>query len=253
MAVKWIKTGAESAKIAQTDQQEKEQQEAQRGKLWRFFLKDKEEGRITFIDGALGSEGHLEPPRFYEHSLQIAGKWGNYFVCPEKTVPEDGHKCPLCAQGDKPSLVALFTIIDHRQYKTKAGKLMQDQKRLLVAKSVTMEMLTKIAAKRGGLAGCTFDVTRMGENSAAVGSMFDFVEKNDIAKLQATFTETIEDKGVKKTISLFVPADYEQEIIFRTPEEMLKAGIGVKPGFAPGAGMNPGGSTGSTTNYANSL
>lgn len=251
MAISWIKTGAASAAIAKQDEVEKKLQHEQNDLMWRFFLKDKEDARITFIDGDLSPEGYLVPPRYYEHALWAEGSKGvTYYVCPEKTAPEDGHKCPLCAAGDKPTLVAVFTILDHREIKTKAGKVLKDQKRLFVAKPLSMEMLTKIAVKRGGLAGCTFDVTRMGDKSAAIGSMFDFVEKNDVALLQSSYTEEVEDKGVKKTISLFVPANYEKEIIFRTPEDMLKMGLGAKPLTNS---MQPGGSMIKATDYSKNL
>jgi len=249
MGISWMKTGAASAAVAKADEAEKALQKEQQGNLWRFFLKDKEEARITFVDGDLSPEGFLVPPRFYEHSIQVNGQWGHFFVCPEKTVPEAGHKCPLCAQGDKPALVALFTIIDHREFTTKAGKKMSNQKRLLVAKPISMEMLTKIAVKRGGLAGATFDVTRMGDKSAAIGSMFDFVEKNSLPQLQATFTEEVEHNGVKKTQSLFIPADYEKEVVFRTPEELLKAGVGAQSG----GGMSPGGMSMKPSDYSKNL
>lgn len=252
MSMSWMAKGSDSAALAKQEAAEKQQQQEQHGKLWRFYLKDKEEARITFIDGDLSHDGFLIPPRYYEHSIQMNGKWGNFFVCPEKTVPDAGHKCPLCASGDRSSLVALFTIIDHREFKTKTGKVMKDQKRLFVAKSISMEMLTKIAVKRGGLAGCTFDVSRMGEQSASIGSMFDFVEKNSIEDLQKQFLEEVEVNGVKKTISLFVPADYEKEIIFRTPEEMLKSGLGAHKAAGYGQGMSPGGAQ-STTDYSKSL
>lgn len=241
MGVSWMKTGAASAQMAEQEKAQQEAQKESQGKLFRFYLKDKEEAKITFVDGDLNEDGLLLPPRYYEHSIQLNGKWGNFFVCPDKTMPEAGHKCPICEAGDRPSLVALFTIIDHRSYKSeKTGKTYQHQKRLLVAKSQTMELLTKMAIKRGGLAGCTFDVSRMGEQSAAVGSIFDFVDKNPVEALMKEFQIEIEDPKTKQkfTETYFTPADYEQEIIFRTPEELLKLGVGNKP---VGMGMNPGG------------
>jgi hypothetical protein len=250
MGIAWLKTGTASANLAKQDEAEKALQNEQKGLLWRFGLKDKEEARITFVDGDLSPEGFLVPPRYYEHHIQVNGQWGHFFVCPEKTIPEAGHKCPICAQGDKPALVALFTIIDHREFTTKAGKKIKDQKRLLVAKPVSMEMLTKIAVKRGGLAGATFDVTRMGDKSASIGSMFDFVEKNPIAALQATFTEEVEVNGVKKTQTLFTPADYEKEVVFRTPEELLKAGVGAQQQSGL---LAPGGATLKSSDYSKNL
>jgi hypothetical protein len=180
-------------------------------------------------------------------------------VCPEKTSPEAGYKCPICEAGDRPALVALFTIIDHREYKGKGkdgkeGKVYKDQKRLLVAKPQSMEILQKVAVKRGGLAGCTFDVSRMGDNSAAIGSMFDFVEKNAIEDLQKVFIEEVEKDGKKIVQTYFTPIDYGQEIVFRTPEELLKLGVG-KSMHTGGQGMNPGGQAvgGAKPNYGNQL
>ncbi len=253
MSTNWLKTGAASANLAKQDEAEKALQAEQKGLLWRFSLKDKEEARITFIDGDLSAEGFLIPPRFYEHGMWD-GKNMSFHVCSEKTMPEAGHKCPLCAQGDKAALVAVFTVIDHREFTTKTGKKMANQKRLLVAKPTSMEMLTKIAVKRGGLAGATFDVTRMGDKSAAIGSMFDFVEKNKIADLQATFTEEVEVNGVKKVQTTFVPADYTKEIVFKTPEDLLKSGIGVShQGGSASSAMSPGGQSSKASDYSQNL
>ena len=198
MAVDWMKTGSDSVAVAK-EQQAAATREDQRGKAWRFFMGKGESGvRITFVDGDLiETEAGLTlaPPRFYEHSLMVNGKVQNY-VCPQETVKGQGYKCPICAAGDRPSLVAVFTIIDHRTYQGKPkdgqpGKIYSNQRRLFVAKSLTMEQLVKIAVKRGGLARATFDVERLGDNSAGVGSMFDFVEKNELDQLQAAFTEDV--------------------------------------------------------------
>lgn len=248
MGVNWMKTGADSAKVAEQEAAEQKARAEAQGTTWRFFLKESEEARITFVDGDLieTEVGKiLAPPRYYEHNLQINGKWGNTYVCPEKTMPDAGYHCPICAGGDRPSLVALFTIIDHREVKGKNDKVYKDSKRLLVAKPNSMEILAKIAVKRGGLAGCTFDVSRMGENSAAIGSMFDFVEKNDLAVLQTAFTEEIEVNGKKVVVSKFVPVEYDKEIVFRTPEELIKLGLGKPVISGAGTGMvNPGGQNG---------
>lgn len=254
MTISWLKTGQESQKIAQRDEAEREAYQEGRGKLRRFFLKEKETAKITFVDGNLTQtpEGaFLLPPRFYEHMRQVGPRQYENYVCPEKTDPESGHKCPLCEGGDRPSLVALFTVIDHRAVPSKDNKrVYKDQKRLLVAKPLTMEILTKMAIKRGGLAGCTFEVSRMGENSAAVGSLFEFEEKNEIEKLQAAFVQEVEEDGKKVVKTYFTPADYEQEIIFRTPEDMLKLGLGKAPAAAGMA--SPGGSMGAT-DYSSKL
>lgn len=232
MAITWLKKGEESAKIAAQEQAEAEKRKAEMGKLYRFWLKEGEEARITFVDGELSPEGFLLPPRFYEHNIYLNGSYNNHFVCPEKTNPGSGEKCPLCEGGDRPSLVALFTIIDHREFKTKAGDIIKDSPKLLVAKGITFEMLNKIAVKRGGLAAATFDVSRLGDKAAAVGSMFDFIEKHDPDMLRKELTRKFKNKEGQEVIeTVFKPADYETEIVYRTEAELRALGFG-KPGMA---------------------
>ena len=123
--------------------------------------------------------------------------------------------------------MALFTIIDHRQIPSSKDKtkIWKDTKKLLVAKPQTYELLTKHAIKRGGLAGCTFDASRVGDKSASVGSMFDFVEKKDVKELQKLYmVERIDPKTNQKVkVTNFTPADYEKEIQYRTGEQLRQA------------------------------
>lgn len=230
MSISWMKKGADSVAVQKKDEQEYEARKAEQGKMWRFWLKDKAEAQITFVDGDLSKEGFLLPPRFYEHSLMINGQLVN-IVCPEKTQPDGGEemKCPLCEGGDRSSLVAVFTIIDHRTVPSKDGqKMYKDVKRLLVVKGNTFEQLNKIAIKRGGLACARFDVARVGEKAPAVGSMFDFCEKKPLAELQAMYMDEIVDPKTNKkvTTTRFVAADYENEIVFRSGAELRKLGYG---------------------------
>lgn len=230
MALTWLKKGEASAEMAKKEEADAAKRKEEMGKMWRFFLGDKEEARITFVDGFLDDKGVLVPPRLYEHMVYFNGQWTT-FVCPEKTNPESGDKCPICEGGDRPSLVAMFTIIDHRVVKGKNNKEYSNTPRLFAAKTITFEMLQKIAAKRGGLAGCTFDVARVGEKAAAVGSMFDFVEKQDIEVLKQKYTKVLKDEktGTEKSVSIFVPADYETEIVYRSADQLRALGLGKAP------------------------
>lgn len=230
MAFTFLKTGAASAQMAKQAAVEQEQRKEGAGKLYRFWLKENEEARITFVDGELTAEGFLCPPRYYEHNLFLNGSWNNFFVCPEKTNPDSKDSCPLCESPDRPTLVALFTIIDHRQFTSVKDKtkVFKNTKKLLVAKPQTFELLNKIAIKRGGLAGCTFDTSRVGDKSASVGSMFDFVEKKPIEELKALYVvEKIDPKTNQKVkVVNFTPADYEKEIVYRTGDDLRKLGLG---------------------------
>jgi len=149
----------------------------------RFWIDDGKDATITFLDGDLDADGMLDIPYYFEHNLQIGGRYGNHFACIQESEP-----CPICEGGDNPSYVGLLTIIDHRSYKSKAGKEFSNQVRLFVAKRQTIKQLQKLAEKRGGLAGCTFDASRTGSQSAAVGSMFDFTEKTPLATLKKQYS-----------------------------------------------------------------
>lgn len=235
MSVSWLKKGNESVSIAKQDAASTEKRRSERGRMFRFFLKNKEECRITFIDGDLGPEGFLVPPRYYEHNLFMNGRYNNFFVCPEKTNPNTEDPCPICAGGDWPSLVALFTIIDHRSFKTKDNVLVPYSTKLFVAKSGTFELLNKLAGKKGGLAGASFDVSRIGDDKVpAVGNMFDFVEKKTPQELQGVYTRQMKDeKGVLKLVDIFKPAEYEKEINYISSKKLLEMGFGSQVFKAP--------------------
>src|ERR1035437_382004 len=211
----WAKRG--SAANAEMEKYEKEValSQEQNKRMWRFWLPDGEEGQITFVDGALSSDNGLDFFMYYEHNLMLNGKWGNTFVCTKDLEP-----CPICAAQDRPSFVGAVTVIDHREYKTKDGKVYKDVPKLFIAKKETIKQLQMLGVKRGGLAGCTFDVARTGDKSPSVGSMFDFIEKNSVEDLQKKFVRK-NDKGVVETF--FVPADYEKECQYRTAEELREA------------------------------
>jgi hypothetical protein len=229
MALSWLKKGEDSLSVAKQEELDALKRQEESGKLFRFWLNKEESAKITFVDGDINPEhGVLTPPRFFEHQVFINGKWDT-FVCPEKTCPESGDKCPICASGDRPSLVSLFTVIDHRIYKSKDGsKTYQDTRKLFVAKPGTMEILQKLAIKRGGLAGARFEISRTGEKAPAVGNLFDFEEKLPIDQLKAKYKdETVDPTTKAKTVkTYFEAANYEQEIIFRDGATLAKMGVG---------------------------
>ncbi len=256
MTVSWLKQGEASVVIAKQEEAAYEMRKEEQGKMSRFWMKEGEECRITFVDGDLDPEKQiLIPPRYYEHMLYLDGSWNNHFVCPEKTAPHLGDKCPICAGNEYPYLASLFTIIDHREWQSQKnpGKVYKDQAKLFVAKAKTVELLNKIAVKRGGLAGCTFDVMRIGEKSANVGTNFDFVEKQSIEVLKEKYVQEWTDPKTNKTtkICVFVPAKYEEQIVFRTGAQLEAKGFGAPK--VSGYSNTPSAGAGDTTDYANQL
>jgi hypothetical protein len=217
----FLKKGKAAQAALASEEAKADMQAASQGKLWRFWMPEDEERQVTFLDGGLDEEGMLDINMFYEHSLKVNGRW-EQFVC---TAESEGH-CPICDKGDsKPYLAGVFTVIDHSQHKIKsganAGKIISNSKKLYVAKKQTIKLLTKQALKRGGLAGCTFDITRGDDKTASVGSQFEFVSKMSPQELMAKY-------GVDE--ATVTPADYEKEITYRAAAELIELGIGKAPG-----------------------
>lgn len=220
--VSFLKTGSEAKEAMVHEEAKAEAYKAEAGKMWRFYLKDGEERKVTFLDGTLDEDGMLDDTRFYQHMVQHNGSWTNY-VCTadvDKTQP-----CPICERGNdfRPSLVGVLTVIDHTPHTIKngpkAGQIIKDQRKLYVAKKGTIQHLAKLAGKRGGtLAGCTFDISRTGDKEPGVGNQFDFVEQHgSIEELMEAFGISAEDCQ---------PANYMDEITYYSPQELIDLGVG---------------------------
>lgn len=153
----------------------------------------------------------LDVITFWEHNLKLNGHWRNWFACTQLQEP-----CPVC-EGDEAKLVAIFTIIDHSEWTDGKGVTHTNQKQLFVAKRETLSRLQKIASKRGGLKGVTFDVSRSGEMSPGCGDVFDFVEKRTMSELREEFE--LEADGVK-------PFDYDKVITYRDAKALRQLGFG---------------------------
>jgi hypothetical protein len=214
----FLKKGKEAKQALQHEEAKAQQAKEEKGKLWTFYIKEDDEKTITFLDGELDADGFLDVPMFYQHTVFHDGKWQD-FVC-----TEDNEPCPLCAAGERSTLVGVLTCIDHSEHTIKngpnKGEVIKDTKKLYVAKRGTLKLLQKQAEKRDGLTGATFEVSRTGDKSPNVGNMFEFVQKHSMAELQEHFGK--DDKGNE----VAEPADYEHEITYRPAEELLKLGLG---------------------------
>lgn len=237
MAVSWIKSGAAAQQAVKEDTAKKEAKAAERGKLFRFWLKPGEDASITFVDGSLNPDNTLNALMYREHMTQVGGEW-TQFVCVSDVEP-----CPLCEDGDDPSLVAVLTVIDHREYTSKKGVKYKDTQKLFVMKMGTYQQLSKLAAKRGGLAGWRVDVSRTGDKSPNVGDVFDFVGEppKDLKELEQKYTRTYQKDGKDVTESVFYAAEYEKELPFFPATTLREMGFGNTPlshgnSAAPAAG-----------------
>lgn len=207
----FLKTGKEANKELKTVQKAQEARKEQMDKPFRFSLhKDGEEGRVTFLDGDLDSDGILQKVCLYEHHVKLAGKWGNFFVCPGEFEP-----CPICEEGEyQKEFVAVFTVLDHRKFVGKDDKVYQHQRKLFVCKSGTLEQLQKIASKKGGLVGVTLELTRTGSKKARVGDLIMYEKTQDLKKVAKKL-------GAEEVL----PLDYEELFPSYTAKELEDFGF----------------------------
>jgi len=219
MAVKFLKRGAAAHKhIAHADKQTEEKKAAGGSPYgFRFYLPKGKETQITFLDGSLTSDGLLDTVTYWEHQLNLSGHWKNWFPC-----TQDTEVCPICETGqggqpDTPALVAVFSILDHSVWTDKQGATRKNERRFYVCKRDTFKRLQKYATKRNGLAGCTFDVSRVGAKSENVGNDYDFVEKQTLEALAAKYN---------LKLSEVQPLNYEELIPYRDAEALKKMGFG---------------------------
>jgi len=226
MAMKFLKTGVEAHKEMEKADLE---QEAAFGPQ-RFWIKEGKEKRITFLDGFLDTDGLLKGMvSFHEHMMPRTGKKGfDNYPC-----TQDTESCPICEEGDTPSLVFAFTIIDHTEWKDKNDKVHKFDKRLYGCKRDTFKRLQIKATKYGGLAGVTFDVTRIGDKSASVGSDYDFLSQNSIEEIAQGTGLKVED---------LKPFNYEETIKYFPAAELRKMGWG---NGSASAGQSAGNAVGS--------
>jgi hypothetical protein len=215
---KWYKRGDE---VQTALKQEEHRIEQKFSALWRWYLDKGETGSLTFVDGFLTKHGILDCFMYREHQIYMNGRWTNWFPCTSESEP-----CPICESGDEPSLVGVFTVIDHREIKGKKG-VYKDTRKLFVAKRVTLKQLQMLASSRNGLAGCTFTVSRVGEQAPNVGDVFDFQKKRPIDELRKLYVRKVKtETGAEEIKTLFVPADYEKEIVYLSAAELRKMGFG---------------------------
>lgn len=210
---KFLKRGAEASKLMEQEEKKAEMrmQARERNQVRRYWIPAGGTGCITFLDGNL-KDGVLDIPYAYEHQELLGGHRRNWFLCLQEEEP-----CPLCEGGSIAQYVGYLTVIDHSEYtSSKDQKTYKDQVRLFAAKKETIKLLQGYAVKRGGLRGCKFDVVRVGDKSASVGSAFDFTEKYTDVQLKQMFPQS------------YQPLNYDQymQLLYQPADELRKLGFG---------------------------
>lgn len=235
----FLRRGAEAQKQVEEDRERHETEREMRDGMGRFWLdkpdaapRGNKKATIVFLDGDLITEGpykgSLDFVSYKEHRIKTprASRPFGEFVCPE----ERGEACPLCNANENPTVVAPFTIIDMRRHVGRNNKVYENERKLFVANPTTLQLLQEMAVKRGGLRGCVFEVTRTGERASRTGDHFDF-------EFKASREELVKQFGTDYDFS---PADYDKEIKYIPPAQILAltggvAAQAVGSGFGGGA------------------
>lgn len=203
-----------------------EQREAQRNKMFTFFVKPGEERKVIFLDFGIGTDGGPSGYAYHQHSLYDENKpkkerYQSY-VCLSDFDDEDGRpmSCPLCEEGDEPKHIVCGAIIDLTPYKKADGTVVPYSRMLYAAGPKSWGLLQKQWAKRKGLQGKVFEIGRAEKKSTATGDIFDYVDT-------ITPEQALADYGVK--VEDWTLPDYEDEIGILTEQQLREMGFGLGP------------------------
>lgn len=210
----WLMKGKEAKDVADEHSDAAEERKANRDKLWRYYLRPEESGRIFFLNGDIVTEGEekgsFDIDFVEEHKVtQHGSKVPSFYVCVSRT-----ETCPLCEAGNFASFVGLFGIIDTTVFTNRDGKEFKNRKRIFAAKGQTIKKLAKKAIANGGsLEGVMLDVSRSDSRSATVGDDFDLVGAWPLEKLGKKI-------DAEKWEEVIAVPDFAEELTYLSGAEM---------------------------------
>lgn len=203
---------------------------SQKNLAFEFYLKKNTSANVVLLDD--------QPQRSaFLHTMKAGAKYAS-FVC---LGADNG--CPGCVAGDRPMFVSYFTVmllthlpaVDEPSWDrdkdwelikgateitTRAGAVVRNPIQVLVAKRPTIETLSRIHDKKGGLKGWLFDVQRTGDDKSARVGDFWLPEKQ------------YGDEQLAILNPKYEPLDWEAVLPIFPPEEIsrLLAGGGAPSG-----------------------
>lgn len=196
----WYATGDDGDRrmLAEASRQKKARKSGDKNWYGRWWMRASGGGQgrfATFVDdpSLAAQRGIPSPYVFMEHQVYRNGSWFNWYTCIDGLEdPNTGVKlvCPICAVKNPknpskklypPSLVAAYTVIDHREWTDKHGETKKDTMSLFLAKTSVYLKLKKAAASRGGsLRGYFVEISRQTDDDPNTGNDFDWLEKRDL-------------------------------------------------------------------------
>lgn len=182
---------------AQQMMEEQAADRATRSTAFNFYLKKGESARVVFLEDEPGA-------LVYQLTQKVGDRYEDFICAGDASEYRDLPK--------RPSLVGYITVMLLGEVKTSNGKVIKNPKRMLAAKSGTLDILQRAHAKRGGLYGKVFEVSRSkNDKSPAAGDMWDYEE----AMSESQIKELSEDVEPINFEEVLKPKE-------RTPEQMMK-------------------------------
>ena len=198
MGITFLKGAASHQAVDKVEAEQEAKKNTDFSYTTRFWIPENGTTSITFLDGDLDGNGMLDELTYWEHQVKMGGDWRNWYPC---------------IQGEEKC------------------KTFKDQKKLFVCKKGVLKRLRQLATKRGGLAGVTFDVSRLGDTSENVGDTFDFTKKwEDMSEFAGAYNLNAED---------VYPHDYTDIVPDFSRADLIKLGFGSNSSGGPAAGSEP--------------
>lgn len=227
-----VKSGDDIFYAFERDAEEASERERKReaGVLYvkRFWLKPGEERDIIFLDEAL-EKGRA----FWEHNLEIGGKFGNYEMC---TKELGAGQCPICKQSGPSYLVLNVSILDTTGYESRKRGHVDQEKVLLCLRRTQFEQFKKVAEdaieQHGTLRGVKIRLARGKDaKSARIGEpvmigrnkMYEFLTEKELDRLHGHDAVKGADKKIIRPENFDItPFDYDTMFPEPDPEEVRK-------------------------------
>ena len=218
----FLKTGLDAQEALAEEDAKIDNDKSLRPDVRTFWMKPESETIITFLDGDLNAEhGMLDAPLLYNHNVFNADMGTKGERIDIACIRDTGDACPLC-DHDKPTLVAVFTIVEHIEYES-GGEIVTNPRRIFMCKRSTLRDMQEAATALGGLRGAQFRVRRTGKRKATVGDEFDYLGKLTEEQMIDAFDEPN-------------AVDYEKTLVCLSADELYERGVvaGVMKGLANG-------------------
>lgn len=200
----WLKEGDEGEDLAKEEEEDRQARQTR-----RFWLQPDTSAEFTFID--------TNGAYFWEHNLRIDGKFGHYETC-LKNLDKD-MECPIDIQGKFYAYkICMFTIIDHREFKSKAtGLTTKDTKKILALKTTARDRIIREKGKReNNLVGCRYETFRSKKKESSTGEVFTFIRRSTKEEILSYCPSDVEPK------EFFKPFDYKELFAPKTEEQLRK-------------------------------